>query len=304
MDESNLTLRGTVVEEQKNYYIVSTQQNDFRCTIKGTLLKKQKHRIFTGDSVNIRIINDDTLEGVISEVFPRKNFLPRPPLANLSQVIFINCLKHPRLDVEAIDRFLFSASAYDIEAVIAFNKIDLLDEDELRELEEVARYYENINYKTIYTSVPGNRGIAELIDLCENKTSAFTGLSGVGKSSLLSLIFPDIEFRTNIVSGAHGRGTHTTTHIQLLSLNKNTFIADTPGFAFVDVPTVPEDTVASHFPEIENIVGQCRFNNCIHDSEPGCKIIELVESGEIAPWRLEHYLKIYQDMVKRRKAYL
>jgi ribosome biogenesis GTPase len=218
-------------------------------------------------------------------------------------VVFVNCFKHPRLDTEAVDRFLFSSAAYGIDAVIVFNKMDLLDDGETAELETAARYYIDIGHKIIYTSVPNNQGIAELIDECKGKTSAFTGLSGVGKSSLLSIIFPGVEFRTSVVSGAGGRGVHTTTHTKLLPLDNGTFIADTPGFAFVDVPTVSEETVAAHFPDIDKATGACRFNNCIHDTEPGCKVIELIESGEIAPWRREHYLKIYREMIKRRKMY-
>ncbi|MDR0330725.1 MAG: ribosome small subunit-dependent GTPase A [Chitinispirillales bacterium] len=296
-----LTLDGVVVEEQKNYYMVSTQKNDLRCTVKGALLKKRNFRISAGDAVRVQIINEDTAEGVICETKERTSFLPRPPLANLSQVVFVNCFKHPSLDTEAIDRFLFSSTAYGIEAVIVFNKRDLLNDGEAAELEAVECHYRNIGYKTLHTSVPKKQGISELIDQCRGKTSAFTGLSGVGKSSLLSLIFPHVEFKTNLVSGARGRGTHTTTHIKLWALNKETFIADTPGFAFVDVPTVDEETVVEHFPEIKDVTGQCRFNNCIHDAEPGCKVAELVDSGVIASWRQKHYLKIYREMLMRRK---
>ncbi|MCL2183492.1 MAG: ribosome small subunit-dependent GTPase A [Chitinispirillia bacterium] len=296
-------LAGRVVEEQKNYYIVSTARKDVRCTLKGALLKKKKQRLCTGDAVSVQIINDDSAEGIICSISPRRNLLPRPPLANLDQVIFVNCFKHPSLDTEAIDRFLFSSMSYDVESVIVFNKMDLLDDEEFGELEDIERFYKNIGYQILHTSVQDVSGIDKLIDLCKDKTSAFTGLSGVGKSSLLSLIFPGMEFRTSEVSGARGRGTHTTTHTKLLSLDKNTFIADTPGFAFVDVPTVDEGTVIAHFPEIEAVTGQCKFNNCIHDAEPGCRVIELIEAGEIAPWRHEHYLKIYGEMVRRRKMY-
>jgi ribosome biogenesis GTPase / thiamine phosphate phosphatase len=178
-----------------------------------------------------------------------------------------------------------------------------LDDAETAELAAVERYYTDAGYKILRTSVPDGQGISELVDICRGKTSAFTGLSGVGKSSLLSLIFPDAEFRTSGVSGSRGRGTHTTTHIKLLALDANSFIADTPGFAFVDVPAVDEESVAEYFPEIRGVVGQCRFNNCIHDAEPGCKVAELVDSGKIADWRREHYLKIYREMVRRRKMY-
>jgi ribosome biogenesis GTPase len=302
----NPTIIGTVVEEQKNYYIVSAPQSGhsgLRCTIKGTLLNKKKFRISAGDSVEVQVINEDSAEGVICEVAERTSFLPRPPLANLSQVVFINCFKQPGLDTEAVDRFLFSSAVYGIDAVIVFNKMDLLDDADKAELAVVERYYREIGYKILRTSVPLGLGISELVDICRGKTGAFTGLSGVGKSSLLSLIFPDAEFKTSVVSGSRGRGTHTTTHIKLLTLDETSFIADTPGFAFVDVPTVDEESVAEYFPEIKAVIPQCRFNNCVHDAEPGCKVVESVESGEIAPWRREHYLKIYREMVKRRKRY-
>ncbi len=265
------------------------------------MLNKKKLRISAGDSVRVQVINQDSAEGVICEIAERSSFLPRPPLANLSQVVFINCFKQPNLDTEAIDRFLFSSEAYGISAVIVFNKMDLLNDAETAELTAAERYYKDVGYKILHTSVQKRHGISELVDICRNKTSAFTGLSGVGKSSLLSLIFPDSEFRTNDVSGARGRGTHTTTHIKLLTLDENSFIADTPGFAFVDVPAVDEESVAEYFPEIREVIGHCRFNNCIHDAEPGCKVAELVNSGEIAAWRREHYLKIYREMVKKRR---
>jgi len=226
---------GTVVEERKNYYIVATPRfGRLRCTVKGALLNKKKFRVSAGDSVEVRVINEDSSEGVICEVAERKSFLPRPPLANLSQVVFINCFKQPNLDTEAVDRFLFSSTVYGIDAVIVFNKTDLLSDAETAELAAVERYYREIGYKILHTSVSRKSGISDIVDICRRKTSAFTGLSGVGKSSLLSLIFPDFEFKTNGVSGARGRGTHTTTHINLLTLDENSFIADTPGFAFVD----------------------------------------------------------------------
>jgi len=308
--EEKTTFTGTVVEEQKNYYIVSVRQceqlgrhGQLRCTVKGSLLNKKRSRISAGDSVSVQVINLDSAEGVICEVAERSSFLQRPPLANLSQVIFINCFKHPDLDTEAVDRFLFSSAVYGIDAVIVFNKMDLLNDAESAELATVERYYKDVGYKILHTSVSTKQGISELIDICRNKTSAFTGLSGVGKSSLLSLIFPEAEFRTKDVSGARGRGTHTTTHIKLLTLDETSFIADTPGFAFVDIPTVDEEAVAEYFPEIKDAIGQCRFNNCVHDAEPGCKVIELVDAEKIAEWRREHYLKIYREMVKRRKTY-
>ncbi|MDR2728895.1 MAG: ribosome small subunit-dependent GTPase A, partial [Chitinispirillales bacterium] len=203
-------------------------------------------------------------------------------------------------NLEAADRFLFSSSVYNINAILVFNKTDLLDEHELSGLRAIENVYKNIGYETMLVSAVKREGIGRLTDMCRDKTSAFAGLSGVGKSTILSVIFPDKEFRTKKVSGTNGRGTHTTTNINLLSLDKNSFLADTPGFAFVNVPAVEPETVVSHFPEIEKCAGVCKFNNCVHDAEPGCVVRELVEKNEIAPWRREHYLKLYYEMAERR----
>ncbi len=299
---SNQSVDGRVTEERKNYFIVSTDSGEYRCTVKGTL-KKQKTKVCTGDLVVVQVINSDSHEGIISDVRKRISFLPRPPLANLSQVIFINTFKSPNMDLQAIDRFLFTAMVYHVKAVIVFNKTDLLSTEDIQDLTTIEQYYAKIGYKTLHTSASNKTGIAELVDLCKGKTSAFTGLSGVGKSSLLSLIFPQIDFRTNEVSGGSGRGTHTTTHTTLHAMDQDSFIADTPGFAFVDVPTVKEEDVACYFPEIEGIIGKCRFNNCIHDQEPGCIVNEMVQNETIAAWRYDNYMRLYKEMKTRRKNY-
>ncbi|MFW6245594.1 MAG: ribosome small subunit-dependent GTPase A, partial [Fibrobacterota bacterium] len=178
---------GKVIEERKNYYLVSTSAGEVRSTIKGTL-KKNRKRIATGDLVSLQIINHDSMEGIITKVHERINFLPRPPLANLSQVMFINSFKSPNLDTEAVDRFLFSASVYEIESVLIFNKTDLLSDRDLEELGELERYYSQIGYRTLRTSAVNRHGLGQLTDSCKGKTSAFTGLSGVGKSTLLGMI--------------------------------------------------------------------------------------------------------------------
>jgi len=293
---------GRVVEERKNYYVVRAAGNDVRCTLKGAMLQNRA-RLCVGDAVRLRVINGGGVQGVICGAAKRQTYFPRPPLANLSQVIFVNTFKHPAINTEIIDRFLFSSAYYGIDAAIVFNKTDLLDCGEERELAAVEDYYRKTGYAVCRASVPEKQGVTELMNLCAGRTSAFAGLSGVGKSSLMALLFPDVEFRTGAVSGARGRGTHITTHTRLLPLDENTFVADTPGFAFADVPAVHEDTVAAYFPEIEKITGACRFNNCAHDAEPGCVVRELAETGEIAPWRREHYLKLYSEMARRRKSY-
>ncbi|KMQ50089.1 Ribosome small subunit-stimulated GTPase EngC [Chitinispirillum alkaliphilum] len=294
------TLSGRVVEEQKNFYLVDTSEGTVRCSIRG-ILKKKKIRVCTGDLVTIEVINPDIPEGVIKEVRKRLNHLPRPPLANIEQIFFINSFKMPSLDLETIDRFLFSASVYGIDSVLVFNKSDLMSDEEMRGLEKICRFYDSAGYRTLYTSAKTRRGIEELTALCHNSLSAFAGLSGVGKSSLMSILVPERTFRTGEVSGNRGRGTHTTTHISLVPITIGGYIADTPGISFVNIPRVDENETPFFFPELESRVGSCRFNDCKHDEEPGCYIRELVEKGEIASWRHKHYLKIRNEMEQLNK---
>jgi ribosome biogenesis GTPase len=293
---------GRIIEEQKNYYLVNTIQGTVRATRKGAL-KKENARICTGDLVDVEITNNDTLEGIIEKVGKRSSFLPRPPIANIDQLILVCTVKEPPLDREAIDRFLLSAGAYNLKPVMLFNKSDLIAPEEYPDFSAAIEVYKKIGYETAVSSAVDATGLQELLACCAGKVSAFAGLSGVGKSTLLSRLFPDREFRTSEVSGMNSRGTHTTTIVTLLPLPGGGFIADTPGLSFVNLPLIPEEDVAAYFPELERLIGTCKFNNCIHENEPGCKVREMVETGEIEAWRVEHYLKIYREMQERRRQY-
>jgi ribosome biogenesis GTPase len=294
-------LEGRIIEEQKNYFITDTGQSAIRCTVKGNL-KKNKVRVCTGDVVTIEITNLDSGEGVITDIKKRSSFLKRPALANLTQILFVNTFKHPTLDTEALDRFLFTSEVYQIPATIIFNKIDLLSSQERECLNTTASYYEKTGYRTLFTSAKDMTGMEDLKGICRNEVSACTGLSGVGKSTLLSHLFPEVDFRTADVSGPTGRGTHTTTSIVLLPFDSG-YIADTPGFSFVDIPPVDENDVVNFFPELMSATGKCRFNNCIHNGEPGCAVQELIDSGEIWQSRRTHFLKIYNEEKARRQKF-
>lgn len=297
-----MSISGRVTEEQKNYLIVDTSEGLVRSTIKGTL-KKEKTRVYTGDFVDLEIINKEPLTGIITRVHERSSLLRRPAVANLSQVFFIFTLKAPPLDLKSLDRFLFSAQVYKLKAHIVFNKIDLLNSDEQRQLESFSSIYRKIGYTTLWTSAVTGEGLAELVEHCKNHISAFSGLSGAGKSSLLSKFIPEKSFRTADVSGSTGRGTHTTTNVSLFPLKEGGYVADTPGLSLVNIPAVPEEEVINYFPELECRIGQCRYNNCIHGGEPGCVVDKLIKENEIADFRKEHYLEIYREMKEIRKRY-
>ncbi|MGA2506688.1 MAG: ribosome small subunit-dependent GTPase A [Chitinispirillaceae bacterium] len=300
-----MIISGRIIEEQKNYFIIDTTQGSVRAATSGLLKKDRKRakRVCVGDMVECELTNRDTGEGIILKINERTSFLSRPPIANLSQVILICTVKEPPLDLEATDRFLVCASAYGLTPALVFNKNDRLADTEHRSLEQIITIYQRCGYTTLSTSALNGSGLQPLIELCAGKISAFAGLSGVGKSALLSKIFPDRTFAIGDVSGPTGRGTHTTTCVTLLPVQNGGYIADTPGLTFVDLPLVPEEDVAGYFPELEQQIGRCKFNNCIHENEPGCRVHELVEAGEIAGWRVEHYLKMYKEMKERRRQY-
>jgi len=297
-----MAIPGRIVQEEKNYFIIDTARGTLRAATRG-LLKKDSKRICVGDMVDCEVTNMDTREGIILAIHERASYLNRPPIANLTQVILVCTVKEPPLDLEATDRFLVCACAYGLAPALVFNKSDRLTDAEQAPLDKITAVYRRCGYTAIITSASTGSGLEELMGICAGRVSAFAGLSGVGKSALLSKIFPDRTFRLGEVSGPSGRGTHTTTCVTLLPLPNGGYLADTPGLAFVDLPLVPEEDIAGYFPELEKQIGRCRFNNCIHENEPGCRVRELVDKGEIAAWRVEHYLAIFKEMRERRRRY-
>jgi ribosome biogenesis GTPase len=293
---------GRVIEEQKNYFVVDTPDGTVMATTAG-VLKKVRSRVCAGDIVQVTVIDTSPpARGVITAIHPRTHHLRRPALANCSHLLCVCTFREPSLNLEALDRLLFCAHAFEMTPCIVFNKSDLVGSDD-RDVASVVDQYAGAGYQVFVTSASRGEGIGALIDFCSDRLCACAGLSGVGKSSLLSAMFPGRAFRIGAVSGTDGRGTHTTTSVTLHALPNGGYIADTPGLALVDLPQMHEDNVILHFPEIARCIGQCRFNNCTHDNEPGCSVCEKIECGEISPWRREHYLKIRAEMAQRRKSY-
>lgn len=297
-----MALSGRVIEEQKNYFVVATAEGRIGASIQGKL-RKIKARVYTGDMVDLDIIDRELAQGVITHIHPRTTFIKRPALANCSHLLCVCTFKEPPLSLESLDRLLFSASVYGLQTSVIFNKIDTLSPAELDALEKITNAYTSAGFPTFAISARTKEGVDRVITFCQDKFSACAGLSGVGKSTFLAAVFPELTFRTGTVSGTSGRGTHTTTTVTLLTLPTGGYIADTPGYAFIDLPKIPEEEVVNHFPEFERIIGTCQFNNCIHDGEPGCIVTAAIEAGSIAPWRHHHYLKTYREMREMRKKY-
>lgn len=237
-----------------------------------------------GDLVTI-----DYQEKVINEVYPRKNSLTRPQVANVDQVVVLMPVGRSAPDLVLLDRLLVIAEKALLEAVICLNKTDLLADREMDTVREICTVYRDCGYRVLLTSALTGQGVAELKSSLQNKISVFAGPSGAGKSTLINKIKPGLNLPTAPVSFKTQRGRHTTRHVELLKLTKETLIVDTPGFQRLDLVGIALQALSSFFPEMSLPV-PCRFNSCLHRAEPGCAVKEALQKGKIASWRYKHYL--------------
>jgi len=296
--------RYRIVEERKNYYVVDIPgQGQVKAVLKGSI-RKNHRRLAVGDFVTIDLFDKEKSEAIIRSVEKRSNELPRPLVANIDQVIFINCFIEPELEFSYIDRFLFAASVNDITVRMIFNKIDLLSDEDKEDLEAIADEYRDIGYDVTCTSMNLPETVDNIKEICRGKLTVFAGPSGVGKSSLMSKLFPNQEFITNELSEMISRGKNTTTHTTLLTFDDGSgYVADTPGFSMMKMPKVEPDQVIHHFHEIARTGANCRFNNCMHEHEPGCAVKEAVETYEISDIRYANYLALLELMREGAKDY-
>ena len=281
--------------------------NTVNCKMRGVLRLKGlrcTNPVAVGDRVQVEDKGGDA--PVVGDIEPRRNYIIRRSsnlskefqiiAANLDQAVLVATLTNPETSTTFIDRFLATAEAYQVPAVLAFNKIDLLDTDEWRSrLDELRTMYESIGYPVITMSAATGEGADALRVQLAGKMSLLSGNSGVGKSSIINLLVPDAHVRVGDVSHTHHKGMHTTTFSELLDLPGGGAIIDTPGVKAFGTIDFERAEVAHYFPEIFKISDDCRFNNCTHTHEPGCAVLEAVEQGKIAPSRFTSYLSILEE---------
>lgn len=279
------------------YYVHADNGIEYECRAKG-IFRNKKIKPLVGDDVIIEILDEDNNLGNISEILPRFNSLIRPAVSNVNQTVIIFSVSDPEPNFNLLDRFLVNMELAGVEAIICFNKIDLKDFEKYR---EDCASYEKSGYKVIYISADSGEGIDALKGLIEGKTTVFAGPSGVGKSSTLNAIRPDIMARTGEISDKIKRGKHTTRHSELICVWDNTYIMDTPGFSSLYVDSLDCNELKDYFPEIAVYTGKCRFNMCNHISEPDCLVKAAVDKGEISRIRYDNYVMIYNDLKEKRK---
>jgi len=299
------SIPGLVLKSQSGFYQVKTGTDVVVCSLRGKL-KRGAHQgdlVAIGDRVLVSLITSK--EGVIEVIEPRRCAIsrldPRPQgiyeqvmLANPDQLLAVFACAQPAPHRRMLDRFLVIAEHQGIPAVIIANKCDLITRDEA---EDLFGFYRPIGYHVIYTSARTGEGVEEVRHLLSNKISALTGPSGVGKSSLISCIQPDLNLRSAEISGATGKGRHTTEVRELHPLVGGGFVADMPGLRALALWDLQPEELDGYFPEIRDLVNTCQYNNCSHRKEPGCSIRRAVEDGRVHPERYRSYLAMrFGDM--------
>lgn len=248
----------------------------------------------------------DPVSGFITKLYDRRNYIVRRPTnlskqlhiigANIDQALLVVTLREPETDLGFIDRFLVTARAYRIPVILAFNKVDLLTEEDMSYLEALENLYQGIGYKTIRLQAANAEfSLEELYEMLEGKITLLSGNSGVGKSTMINRLIPDAQTRTGEISQSHHKGMHTTTFSQMYPLEGG-FIIDTPGIKGFGVVDMQPEEISHYFPEIFHFAKDCRFSDCTHTNEPGCAVLKALENHQIALSRYQNYLAIRSDL--------
>lgn len=285
-------MQGLIIGNKANLYKIKVNEKIYIATARGKF-KNDNFTPVVGDIARISILDEDKKTAVIEDVQERKTYIKRPKLANITQIVFVVSSKHPKPDLLLLDKQLAFAEYLKIRPIIVLNKIDL---DDKKEFINISRIYESIGYKVIQTDAKMGIGIEELLLELKNNVSAFSGNSGVGKSTLINDLFKTNITEEGEISLKNKRGKNTTTDIKLYELNDDTYIADTPGFSTFDVYEIPYRELDKYFIEFRNSVDRCRYIGCSHIKEEECGIKSELNKGKIAKTRYEDYVKIYNEL--------
>ena len=283
-------MQGIIIGNIANTYKIKIDTKEYEAYARGKL-KSQEVVPLVGDTVEISITDEENKKAIIEQIMKRKNEIKRPKIANIDQIIFIISTQNPKPDLLMLDKQLAYVEKLKIEPVIIINKIDL--EDNYKQIQDL---YAKIGYKTIVTSAKQKIGIDKVKECLKNKISVFSGNSGVGKSSIINAIFGIDKTQEGEISIKKKKGKNTTTDTKLYEIDKNTFIADTPGFSSFEIKEIQSNELEKYFREFKPEIINCEYVGCTHIKEQSCGIKKAVEEGRISQERYERFCKIYEEL--------
>ena len=300
-ETSPMDMKGVIIENIANLYQVECKENDenqvYEAVARGRF-KKEEITPVVGDFVDFEITDKENKKAVINEILERKVYIKRPKLANVTQLVLVLASKDPKPDLLMLDKQLAFAEFLGIKACIVLNKTDL---DQKEEFKKIKRIYENIGYQVITTDAKSQKGMEELKQALNHQVNAFSGNSGVGKSTLINGIFKRDITQEGEISKKNKRGKNTTTATKLYEIDQDTYIADTPGFSTFSIEEIESKKLANYFKEFIPWMSQCEFIGCTHIKEENCGIKEAIKVGKISQERYERFCKIYEELKQKEE---
>lgn len=291
-------MQGKIIKGVGGFYYVHAQdENVYECRAKG-IFRKDKIKPLVGDNVEISVLDEPQRTGNVDAILPRRNMLIRPAAANVDQALVVFAVASPRPNLNLLDRFLISMEQQEIPVVICFNKTDLTESEELLRLQKI---YDRCGSRVRFVSVERQEGIDELQSLLEGKTTVVAGPSGVGKSSLTNVLQSEVQMEVGEVSRKIDRGKHTTRHTELIVLRRGTYFLDTPGFSSLYLQGIEYEKLKDYFPEFVPYEPYCRFQGCMHLSEPDCAVKEALAKKEISQERYDNYVLLAAELKEKKK---
>ena len=290
--------KGIITSNISNLYKVEINNKIYECNARGKF-KNNEISPVAGDLVEIEIIDEEKKLGIINKIEERKNYLKRPKMANLSQIILVVSMKLPNPDLLLLDKQLVYAEYNKIKPIICLNKIDLEEEETI---ENIAKIYENIGYEVIKTDAKNAVGVDKLKEKLKNNITAFSGNSGVGKSTLINKIFNEKLTEEGILSKKNKRGKNTTTQVTLYKIEENSYIADTPGFSTFDVNEIEEKDLANYFIEFKPYIEKCQYADCSHIKEENCGVKKALEQGKISKERYNNFFVLGTGLKTKKNS--
>lgn len=291
-------MKGKIIKGIAGFYYVHTGENGiYTCKAKG-IFRKEQRKPLVGDDVELTVLDETEKEGNIERLFPRRNELIRPAVANVDQALVIFAITKPQPNLNLLDRFLIMMEQQHVPSIICFNKQDIAGEDERTVLEQA---YGQSGSRVVSVSAAQQENMDELRKLLRGKTTTVAGPSGVGKSSVINSLKPDKYMETGAISEKIDRGKHTTRHSELIRLEDDTYIMDTPGFTSLGLFDLDKEELRYYYSEFEAYEGECRFQGCVHIHEPDCRVKQALEQGKLSRIRYDNYCLLYEELKGQRK---